>query len=115
MRRWFARILDCFALGVFTIVGVFISIFMVGAILCDDRMMMIQDEGLPTGMLMVGATLLVVAATVLALLSFSGAIRDARRILRTHLGLCPMCKYDLRGDLDAGCPECRWNRAERET
>lgn len=25
-------------------------------------------------------------------------------------GYCPMCKYDLRGDLDSGCPECGWNR-----
>ena len=68
----------------------------------------------------VGATLfvVVVAATVWGLLSFSGvirtAIRDARRNLRTRRGLCPTCKYDLRGDLDAGCPECGWNRAEQE-
>jgi len=23
---------------------------------------------------------------------------------------CPACKYDLRGDLKSGCPECGWNR-----
>ena len=37
-----------------------------------------------------------------------------KRALRTRRGLCPKCKYDLRGDLDAGCPECGWNRAEAE-
>ncbi len=25
-------------------------------------------------------------------------------------GICPTCGYDLRGELDAGCPECGWNR-----
>lgn len=35
-----------------------------------------------------------------------------RRTLRKKRGLCPMCGYDLRGDLDAGCPECGWNRIE---
>ncbi len=24
---------------------------------------------------------------------------------------CPNCNYDLQGDLDAGCPECGWQRA----
>jgi len=34
--------------------------------------------------------------------------------LRMHLvaskGRCPQCRYDLRGDLERGCPECGWNR-----
>lgn len=25
-------------------------------------------------------------------------------------GMCPQCQYILRGDTDAGCPECGWNR-----
>ncbi len=44
-----------------------------------------------------------------------GATRTALRALRTRRGLCPMCGYDLRGNLDAGCPECGWNRAEVES
>lgn len=32
------------------------------------------------------------------------------RRLRKHRGRCPRCAYDLRGDTDAGCPECGWNR-----
>ena len=36
----------------------------------------------------------------------------ARRGLRKRRGLCPMCAYDLRGDLDTGCPECGWNRRD---
>lgn len=42
------------------------------------------------------------------------ALRATRQTLRTRRGLCPMCGYDLRGDFDAGCPECGWNRAEDE-
>ncbi len=38
----------------------------------------------------------------------------ARRGLRKKRGRCPMCAYDLRGDLDAGCPECGWGREEGE-
>ncbi len=33
-----------------------------------------------------------------------------RRIIRRKRGHCIKCGYDLRGDLDAGCPECGWNR-----
>jgi len=34
----------------------------------------------------------------------------ARRLIRAKRGRCPRCGYDLRGNLDAGCPECGWNR-----
>jgi len=27
---------------------------------------------------------------------------------------CPECGYDLRGNLDAGCPECGWGRGDEE-
>ena len=27
-------------------------------------------------------------------------------------GACPACGYDLRGELEAGCPECGWKREE---
>ncbi len=33
----------------------------------------------------------------------------ARRRRRSR-GRCPQCAYNLRGDLDAGCPECGWGR-----
>lgn len=36
------------------------------------------------------------------------AIRNRRR---ARHGCCPVCAYDLRGDLAAGCPECGWGRA----
>jgi hypothetical protein len=41
-------------------------------------------------------------------------IRDHMRVRQARLalaaGFCPACRYDLRGDLDAGCPECGWRR-----
>jgi hypothetical protein len=33
-----------------------------------------------------------------------------RRRWRLCRGQCPSCRYDLRGDLAAGCPECGWGR-----
>ncbi len=38
-----------------------------------------------------------------------------RPIIRRRRGRCIKCDYDLRGDLDAGCPECGWNREEADT
>ncbi len=37
-------------------------------------------------------------------------IFPAMRALRRRKGRCPQCGYDLRGALDAGCPECGWRR-----
>lgn len=54
------------------------------------------------------------AALWFALLFGFGATRTARRAIRKRRGLCPMCKYNVRGDLDSGCPECGWNRPENE-
>ena len=31
-------------------------------------------------------------------------------IEKVTTGHCPRCGYDLRRDLNAGCPECGWNR-----
>ena len=36
----------------------------------------------------------------------------AQRTIRRKRGRCVKCGYDLRGDLDTGCPECGWNRNE---
>ncbi len=33
-----------------------------------------------------------------------------RRLIRRKRGLCVPCGYDLRGDLEHGCPECGWRR-----
>ncbi|MCI0365066.1 MAG: hypothetical protein L0219_14405 [Phycisphaerales bacterium] len=35
---------------------------------------------------------------------------NVRRLLRSRVGHCPKCGYDLRGDLKRGCPECGWER-----
>jgi len=39
--------------------------------------------------------------------------RSTVRQLRISHGWCPKCKYDLRGDFATGCPECGWNRIEK--
>ena len=46
-------------------------------------------------------------AIVLYLLARSGGWKRWRRRRR---GACLQCGYDLRGELDAGCPECGWRR-----
>ncbi len=42
------------------------------------------------------------------------AVPAIRRQITTRIrrkrGHCPKCGYDLRGELDAGCPECGWRR-----
>ena len=38
-----------------------------------------------------------------------------RRHIRRKRGRCPKCGYDLRGDLEHGCPECGWNRQPEAT
>jgi hypothetical protein len=43
-------------------------------------------------------------------------IEEAGQLHRQYVGsrmLCPKCQYDLRGDPDAGCPECGWQREQR--
>jgi len=37
-----------------------------------------------------------------------------RRLIRRKRGRCPKCGYDLRGQHDAGCPECGWGRTVRD-
>ena len=47
-------------------------------------------------------------ATLLWLFIF--AAYALRRRARRKRGLCVACGYDLRGDLEYGCPECGWRR-----
>jgi hypothetical protein len=35
-----------------------------------------------------------------------------RRLNRFNHGCCPNCGYDLRGQFEAGCPQCQWGRAQ---
>jgi len=46
----------------------------------------------------------------IALLSTGPALS---RAIRSSVGRCADCGYDLRGDLDSGCPECGWGREEK--
>ncbi|MCC6678002.1 MAG: hypothetical protein IT436_12735 [Phycisphaerales bacterium] len=48
-------------------------------------------------------------ATARRIATFRGERRSERRLAH---GLCPPCGYDLRGEFEAGCPECGWNRPE---
>ena len=34
------------------------------------------------------------------------------RISHSKHRYCPRCKYDLRGELFSGCPECGWRRED---
>ncbi len=75
-----------------------------------------ESRTLPLAVIWPGVVIDTVVYGVLwfALLFGFGATRAARRALRTRRGHCPMCAYDLRGDLDAGCSECGWGREEEE-
>lgn len=49
----------------------------------------------------------------IAILLLGGRLAGVvHRRLRVPAGHCPRCRYDLKGDLAAGCPECGWGRAE---
>lgn len=41
--------------------------------------------------------------------------RNRIRRRRMARGMCPECDYELRGNLDAGCPECGWRRTTHTT
>lgn len=38
------------------------------------------------------------------------AVSATKRRIRRKLGRCPICNYDLKRHLAAGCPECGWYR-----
>lgn len=40
------------------------------------------------------------------------SLTNAKHSIRKCRGLCPNCRYDLRHNLNTGCPECGWNRGE---
>ena len=58
-----------------------------------------------------------VADTILfaaGFLSLFVLFQQVQRYDRRLRGQCAICGYDLRGQPDAGCPECGWNRADCE-
>lgn len=54
---------------------------------------------------------LIAVTSVCALSVIAIALPNARG---PNPGLCPRCRYDLRGNFRAGCPECGWNRKDKE-
>ncbi len=55
----------------------------------------------------INTTLYASVLLLLALVPFT-----ARRMIRRKRGHCIKCGYDLRGEPDAGCPECGWRRED---
>ena len=57
-----------------------------------------------------GISLVLASMSLLSL----GWIRDRLQARRARwaliAGLCPSCRYDLRGEMHNGCPECGWRR-----
>lgn len=49
----------------------------------------------------------------LALTALGRGVAFGRRLLAARTGRCPRCRYDLKGVLAPGCPECGWNREQR--
>lgn len=54
-----------------------------------------------------GGVVLLLLGVLVTGFSVIGVFKRNRLI---NVGKCPMCRYDLRGELDTGCPECGWNR-----
>ena len=50
----------------------------------------------------------IIYATILWLLTLGPF--TARRMIRSKRGRCIKCGYDLRGNIENGCPECGWGR-----
>ncbi|MCK4873482.1 MAG: hypothetical protein KAS72_12210 [Phycisphaerales bacterium] len=67
------------------------------------------SDFIPLRPLWVGLVADSVCYGLLFFLAFLGG-KHGRRFARRKRGRCPLCAYDLRGELDAGCPECGWNR-----
>lgn len=42
------------------------------------------------------------------------ALRPLKSLYRRRKGVCPMCAYNLRGDLENGCSECGWGRNDKD-
>jgi len=62
-----------------------------------------------------GNTLAYAVASWLLLWFLAGRAKATRRAFRVKRGRCPSCGYDLRGELEAGCPECGWRRETAES
>jgi hypothetical protein len=51
-----------------------------------------------------------IVAWYVVLSGVSMVVGGVKSALRKPAGHCPKCDYDLKGNLDGGCPECGWNR-----
>lgn len=71
---------------------------------------------LPYRPLLIGFALNTVIYGILMWILIAGTFA-LRRFIRRKRGRCPMCGYDLRGQLPGagGCPECGWNRQPEAT
>lgn len=71
----------------------------------------------PPMSIMNGIVVTAVWLVILLLVLLANHLMRAERAQRLALarGHCPNCRYDLRGALDIGCPECGWNREGRRS
>ncbi len=70
-----------------------------------------QQYILPLGIIWYGFAINTIFYAVVIWLIFFGPF-VLRRYIRIRHGYCIKCGYNLRGDLDSGCPECGWKRRE---
>lgn len=80
---------------------------LVSAAICWDMIRRGNSFGAKTWLwnsIMVGVAGIVIALAPVLASRYLSARQRAER------GRCPECDYDLRGELDKGCPECGWGR-----
>lgn len=75
----------------------------------------VQGDGHLTG-LDHRAPLLTIALLLAVGVFGHGKVRHAESVRfhheRRRFSLCPQCGYNLKGNVDRGCPECGWRRAQ---
>lgn len=61
---------------------------------------------------LIGNFAIYAAAWLFVIYVAPSACRIVSRRSRKRRGCCPVCAYNLCGDLDGGCPECGWGRVQ---